>query len=259
MGIDSKSENDPRLERERKHGLEILKTSESNWGWHTPAGRIRWQRRLDHLRSPSLPAGSKVLEIGAGTGTFTADLAVTFEDLTAIDISPHLLEAAKMRAPRAKLHCMDAHAMDFDSNSFDAVIGCSVLHHLNWAVALREFHRVLKPGGVIRFSEPNLLNPQIFLQKNIPLLKRLAGDSPDEYAFTAARIRRDLERAGFVSVRAEPYEFLHPAVPERLIPVVTRLEAFLMRTPVRRIAGSLLLEGTKGAGQPSASRAFHRI
>lgn len=234
-----------RLERERKHGLEILKTRESNWGWNTAAGRVRWQRRLDFLRALDLERTAEVLEIGAGTGTFTEGLIAAFPRLTAIDISPDLLEAARRKVPGARLVCMDAHELEFPAGSFDAVVGCSVLHHLNWSKALKEFFRVLKPGGVIRFSEPNLLNPQIFLQKNIPLLKRLAGDSPDEYAFTASSILTDLREAGFSQATAEAYEFLHPSVPGSLIAAVTRLESALMRTPLRHIGGSLLIRAQK--------------
>jgi SAM-dependent methyltransferase len=236
---------DERLDRERRHGLAILETNERNWGWHTPAGQVRWQRRVDFLRD-ALPDGrGSVLEIGAGTGTFTEALSQTFSALTAIDISQHLLDAAQLKAPLARLHCMDAHDLQFPPNSFNAVIGCSVLHHLDWSRAIRSFLRVLKPNGVMRFSEPNLLNPQIFLQKNIPALKRLAGDSPDEYAFTAGRIRRDLEESGYVDIGVQAYEFLHPSVPQRLIPLIARVENLLMKTPLRHIGGSLLITARK--------------
>ena len=140
---------------------------------------------------------------------------------------------------------MDAHDLQFSANSFNAVVGCSVLHHLDWSRALKSFFRVLTPNGVIRFSEPNLLNPQIFLQKNIPALKRLAGDSPDEYAFTANRIRHDLAESGYVDVDVKPYEFLHPSVPQRLIPLVMRVEGLLMMTPLHHLGGSLLITGRK--------------
>jgi len=244
MNAERLSDQD-RLERERRHGLTILETNESNWGWHSAAGRIRWQRRLDFLRT-ALPSGKgRVLEIGAGTGTFTAALSSAFADLTAIDISPDLLEVARCRAPSATLLCMDAHDPEFDSETFDAVVGCSVLHHLDWSRALKAFFRILKPRGVIRFSEPNLMNPQIYLQKNIPALKRLSGDSPDEYAFTAGAIRQDLIEGGFTAIVVEPYEFLHPAVPEPLITAVTRLESFLMRTPLRHIGGSLQISADR--------------
>lgn len=241
----ARAASDERLERERLHGLAIIETKERNWGWHTPAGQVRWQRRVDFLKDALRDSKGSVLEIGAGTGTFTEPLSHAFSDLTAIDISPHLLDVARSRAPLARLHCMDAHDLQFPPDSFHAIVGCSVLHHLDWSRALRSFFRVLAPNGVIRFSEPNLLNPQIFLQKNIPVLKRLAGDSPDEYAFTAGRIKNDLEDSGYVDVEVRPYEFLHPSVPLRLIPLVTRVEHLLMRTLVRHIGGSLLIQARK--------------
>ena len=53
------------------------------------------------------------------------------------------------------------------------------MHHLNVKKALVEFYRVLKPGGTIYFTEPNMLNPIIAVQKNIPFIKKLMGDTPD--------------------------------------------------------------------------------
>ena len=45
----------------------------------------------------------------------------------------------------------NAYAMSFTDDSFDAVIGSSVLHHLDIEKALSEIYRVLRPGGVISF------------------------------------------------------------------------------------------------------------
>lgn len=234
-----------RLERERRHGKVIIATEERNWGWDTPAGQIRWQRRLDYLAGALGDKTGTVLEIGAGSGTFTGGLAEVFPNLTAIDISEDLLRFAAGKAPSAKLLCMDAHNLEFPDNSFDAIVGCSVLHHLDWDLALRGFYKKLKPGGVIRFSEPNLLNPQIFLQKNIPPLKKYLGDSPDEYAFTEWQIRKTLKRAGFSRITVTPYEFLHPSTPVQWIDRVIKFENWISKTFLRHIGGSLLIEAFK--------------
>jgi len=227
-----------RLERERIHALRILELDEENWGWNTAAGRIRRTRREEFLAAEPSP-GLTVLEIGCGSGTFTLALARAFPTLVAIDVADALVEVARSRFPTVDIRIMDAHRLGFEDGAFDLVVGCSVLHHLDWRLALRELHRVLKPGGRLRFSEPNLANPQIFLQKNWPWLKRRLGDSPDEYAFTARRILGDLRSAGFVDAVAEPYEFLHPAVPPRAIGTVLQLERWLEGTPLRYVAGSL--------------------
>ena len=240
------TELDERVAREREHGHVILATGEANWGWNTPAGQIRKSRRGALLSKPLAGvAAPRVLEVGCGTGTFTSFLAPAFPNLTAIDVADVLLEEAKKKIPGADFRNEDVHRMSFPDATFDLVAGCSVLHHLDWDLAVREIARVLRPGGRIRFSEPNKLNPQVALQKSWGWLKKRLGDSPHETAFTPAQIRRSLEAAGFVEIEAEPYEFLHPATPKSLIGGVIALEGLLERTPVRAIGGSIRIEARK--------------
>jgi SAM-dependent methyltransferase len=236
-----------KVERESQHGAVVLSTDEANWGWRGAAGQIRRERRARFLAGDEgvLPRKPRVLELGCGTGTFSGDLAAAFEDLTCIDISPILIEHAHQRLPGVRFETQDAHRLKFDDASFDLVVGCSVLHHLEWEVALADVLRVLKPGGRIRFSEPNLLNPQIFLQKNWPWLKKRLGDSPDEYAFTPGQIESVLRRLGYQQIGVTAYEFLHPALPRPLIEVVLTLERVLEATPLSRFAGSLRIAASK--------------
>lgn len=237
-----------RLERERQHAHEILASEERNWNWHTPAGRIRFERRVNFLSKavdPSRTTQAFVIEVGAGTGTYSARLAEAYPGLIATDISPDLLKRASERYGHVKFQVMDAHQLNVPDGSVDAVVGCSILHHLEWDRAVYDYFRALRPGGTIRFSEPNLLNPQIFLQKSVPFLKWMAGDSPDEYAFTRFKIEKSLRKAGFSSVKVVPFEFLHPATPERFIKALTRVESLLERSPLREIGGSILIEACK--------------
>jgi len=238
-----------RVRHEVEHGSVILRMNEANWGWHSAAGKIRRQRRADFLSGPApqLGAGAAVLEVGCGTGTFTGALAEKFGGLVSIDVSEDLLQRAREKFPLLGFEQRDIHQTGYPSASFDYVAGCSVLHHLDCGLALAEIRRILKPGGRLRFCEPNMLNPQIFLQKNWPWLKRRMGDSPDETAFTPGSMRAALQQAGFVGITVEPFEFLHPYVPSWLIGPVTGLERWLQATPVRQIAGSLRIEAFKPA------------
>lgn len=239
-----RSELVERIQHEIRHGATDAAVRQAEHGWASAAGKIRRGRRGEFLVR-GLPRTTRVLEIGSGTGLHTIALLEAFDDVVAIDISPELLAHAEKVAPRAQMYVMDAHQPDFPDSSFDAIVGVSVLHHLDWDLALGRYIAQLKPGGVVRFSEPNLLNPQIFLQKNVGILKRLAGDSPGEYAFTRWQIARSLRNAGFVDISVTPFEFLHPGTPKGLIPLLVKLESWLPKTPLNEIAGSLLIEARK--------------
>ena len=148
-----------RLQNEIEHGKYLLAHGAGEvWNWETPAGRIRWARRVKMLTS-HLHQEQSVLELGCGTGYFTRELAVTGAQITAIDISSELLEVAQQKCSsgNVQFEVGNAYAMTFPDETFDSVVGSSVLHHLELEAALKEIQRVLKPGGSIYFTEPNML------------------------------------------------------------------------------------------------------
>jgi cyclopropane fatty-acyl-phospholipid synthase-like methyltransferase len=74
------------------------RNTEKAWGWDTPAGRLRAQRRSDMIaRGARLSTGMRALEIGCGTGMFTELFAETGAQLVAVDISIELLQKAFAR------------------------------------------------------------------------------------------------------------------------------------------------------------------
>ncbi len=240
-----------RIANEVAHGRRIAANAEEVWNWSGDAGRRRWARRVSFI-ADALPPGGRVLEIGCGTGLLTEALAERGVSLVAIDVSADLLRRAAVRTARCGgvgLSVQNAYCAGLRSNAFDAVVGISVLHHLDIAAALAEFRRVLHPGGRLLFSEPNMANPIILATKNIKWLKRLAGDSPDETAFFRWRLSRALRAAGFEPRRVEPFDFLHPSTPAVLVPAVERFSRALERVPiVREIGGSLLVEAVLAGG-----------
>lgn len=236
-----------RAENEIRHGAFVVQQGEQIWNWSSLAGQRRWQRRADLFSSFLGNNEKSVLEMGCGTGLFTAELIKTKNQITAIDISQDLLDIAQKRVGKNALFLVrDAHQSGFPDNLFDFVVGSSVLHHFAVESALPEIYRIIKPGGKFMFTEPNMLNPQIFLQKNISFFKKMAGDSLDETAFFRWFVLNKISKAGFENVVVEPFDFMHPALPEFLLDYGNPIFIFLEKTPlVREFAGSLMIIGGK--------------
>ncbi|CAN5626502.1 hypothetical protein BH11BAC1_BH11BAC1_18050 [soil metagenome] len=238
-----------RTENEIAHGKKLLaEGAERVWNWDSPQGRRRADRRVQYfIDLAKVQQGEKVLEIGCGTGLFTRKFyAATKADITAIDISEELLNEARTLLPEANFQSEDAMNMKFGDNTFDVVYGSSVLHHLEFEPSLNEIYRVLKPGGRMVFAEPNMINPQILVQKNIPFIKKWMGDSPDEKAIVRWKFEKLMRHKGFKKVNIFPYDFLHPAVPYALINSVSRVGKIIEKIPLlKEIAGSVIIYGEK--------------
>lgn len=237
-----------RLKRESSHSLKIKDQAENIWGWASPAGVRRVIRRSQFfIDLGQISPTHQILEIGCGTGIFTERVAQTGASIVATDLSEDLLDLArKKEMPKCRFDKADAHELGYPNEDFDIVFGSSILHHLEIPKALHEIFRVLKPDGKMIFAEPNMMNPQILIQKNIPFIKRWLGDSPDESAFFRWQIKRQLKNVGFQNIKVFPYDFLHPLTPNLLIRFIERSGKILEKIPLlREIAGSLIIFGEK--------------
>ncbi|TCC58859.1 methyltransferase domain-containing protein [Kribbella pittospori] len=105
---------------------------------------------------PHLRPGMALLDVGAGPGTITADLARLVEPgpTTALEATDVALDIT--RATFAKLDVDvefvvgDVHALDVPDDTYDVVHAHQVLQHVSDPVqALREMRRVCKPGGIV--------------------------------------------------------------------------------------------------------------
>lgn len=229
----------------------VRKTGETYYGNLRPVAKIRFARKADqiskHLNGKTVP---RVLEIGCGTGIMSSYLLKKRKGikLYGIDISPEAIAIAKRSLSLNKnvhFEVGDILNLKYPSHSFDMIVGNSILHHVPLKSILSEIKRVSKPGARVWFCEPNILNPQIALEKNLPLLKTLLQDSQDETAYNRWQLKKDLEKAGFEKVVVRPYEFLHPILPEFGLPFLSNMCIFLEKVPlVKEFAGTLQITGT---------------
>ena len=182
------------------------------------------------LGGDTIPAFGDAVEIGAGTGYFSLNLAARgiIDNLTATDISPGMLASLEATAGRlgvpVRTVVTEAESLPFEDESFDVVLGHAVLHHIpDLDRAFSEFFRVLRPGGSIIFcGEPSRYGDRLAAvpkhagRAAAPLWRLLLGAerlSPSEeqlhddehslepevdvHAFAPADLREIPPRAGF--------------------------------------------------------------
>jgi ubiquinone/menaquinone biosynthesis C-methylase UbiE len=239
-----------RLQREIAFHRDLAPNAEVIWNWDSPAGQARAQRRADFFVAEGrLQPGRRALEFGCGTGVFLRKVARSGATIHAVDLSIDLIRQARTyvaELANVTIERGNAEQLPYRDGSFDAVYGSSILHHLDLDRALAEVYRVLRPGGRFAFAEPNILNPQVAIMFKVDATKGYYGVSPDEMAFSRFQSARALRQAGFRDFVVKPHDFLHPATPRALVPLVSRIGLQAERVPLlREIAGSQFLFGTR--------------
>jgi ubiquinone/menaquinone biosynthesis C-methylase UbiE len=205
---------------------------DSKWGIDFgPVGQGQVRAKLVKALGGEPPAPfERALEIGAGTGYFSLNLlqAGLIKEATATDIS------AGMLGLEVETVKTEAEALPFEDAEFDLVFGHAVLHHIpDLPTAFSEFHRVLRPGGMVAFcGEPSRYGdliaavPKRAARVVAPLWRRAMGAERrrpdpeaagnghnlewevDVHAFSPTDLRRFATKAGFGRPRVRGEELL---------------------------------------------------
>ena len=113
-----------------------------DYWWYAARARL-----LEEALGPFVPAGLRVLDVGSADAPSAAWFHERAAQRVAVDLDPRGLTTDGV--------CASALALPFADETFDAVAAFDVIEHLDpESVAVRELHRVLRPGGVLVASVP---------------------------------------------------------------------------------------------------------
>jgi ubiquinone/menaquinone biosynthesis C-methylase UbiE len=201
--------------------------------WNGPSGRawVEEQELLDQVLRPfedllveavSAAQGSRVLDVGCGTGTITLAIARRLGEkgrATGVDISEPMVAAAQARAERegtaASFICSDAQVHAFVPASFDRVVSRFGVMFFDDAVrAFANLRRATRDGGELRFiawrsvaENPFMTTAERAAAPLLPNLPPRRPNVPGQFAFgDAERVRAILEESGWADVDIRPID-----------------------------------------------------
>lgn len=199
--------------------FQTLAQKYDSW-FQTPHGRYVWQTEREMILSLALvKPGDHIADIGCGTGIYTAELLAAGASVTALDISPEMLEINKQRnaayGEQAAFLQGDAAKLPLADNSFDAVISVTAMEFFEEpGPCLKEMLRIVKPGGYMVVATLNRLSLWAMQRRVKSWLRPTIFSNASFYSL--GDVRRMLEP--YYSINAwRGGVFVPPFAPARLI------------------------------------------
>jgi SAM-dependent methyltransferase len=170
---------------------------------------------LDWLRDMAgVDAGRSVLEVGAGTGAFTARLTATAARVCAVEPVEAMRLKLARRAPGALIVAGSAEALPLRDASMDAVVCAQSFHWFATGQALQEFERVLVPGGTLALVW-NVRDASLpWVNRLLAMTDAYTGEAP---RYANGEWRRAFEGSRFVEVDRRDASHVHTGPVERVV------------------------------------------
>lgn len=161
------------------------KLNDSLWLKNDGKGRVEYCAKFLEA-TDRVKDSTKILDIGCGRGTLGHYLTGR-KYIYGIDISENAISEAKKILKRADCINLDQQDLPHDSAFFDIIISLDVIEHLFDPIHfLKETFRVLKPGGELILSTPNILHEELI--KSLVHTRRFPKTSGDSYPYDGGHI-----------------------------------------------------------------------
>ncbi len=217
--------------------------------------KLRW-RALTVRHSFHVRPGESILELGAGSGLWTEHLSCVLRGenpITAAIFNAEFVNSAR-EIPNTRFVKIENLAADFPAESFDYIVGNSILCHNEFSQNLAAIHRLLKAGGQMMFFEANYWNPQVFIKNHVKPIGRWAGEAPCQIGMRRYRLMKAASHQGFTNLEIIPYDIIHARTPRALIPFLQSAAFVAEHTPLLKEMCGTLYIWAKKPGDEKAHR-----
>lgn len=204
------------------------------------------------VRLGGLTPGTRIADLGCGSGAFTTMLQARGFQPVGLDISPKLIALARKKFSAIEFIEGDAENLPFADESLDAVLLSALVHHFpDPHLLARETYRVLRRGGRFVAFDPNRMNPLMWLYRDpsSPLYSQV-GVTENERPILSGQVAAIFRDAGF-AVRSDflaglPYRFVESAAARMALPIYNAIDRWIFTLPLlARLAPFALTAGEK--------------
>jgi SAM-dependent methyltransferase len=194
-----------------------------------------------------LSVGSRIADLGCGSGVFTELLRQSGYEVVGIDISPKLIAVGKEIYPNLDLREGDVENLPFAAGSLDGVLLAGLVHHFpDPTRCAEEVFRVLRTGGRFMAFDPNRMNPFMFLyrDRSSPFYSSV-GVTENERPIIAGEVGKIFSNAGFrigtEYISGLSYRYVASKRAFRLLPIYNAIDRNIFGLPFMRVLRPFVL------------------
>ncbi|MGL4402221.1 MAG: class I SAM-dependent methyltransferase [Fusobacteriaceae bacterium] len=156
----------------------------------------------------------KILDLGCGKGELLEEIKIKFDNcenqkqfqLFGVDISPKMIEKARLKNDEIEFKIGDSENLEFSDNFFEVITCLNSFHHYeNPEKSLAEMYRVLTPGGNLILGEIYILEIlRGLVNKTLPY-----GNTGDFRIYSSREIKNLFRKIGFIFLKEK---FIFPSL-----------------------------------------------